>query len=212
MAADELARLQQRARPVLAAQEARHRPAAVRKALAKGRAVRFADVAQAAAVHSGAAWFVIHVEGLRVERSAPLADPMAPVPRNMRATLSEYPSVDRFLVNDQAGQNNGLLSTTQDCPMALRPLNDRIIIQRSEPELKTASGIVIPDSAGEKPEQGEVIAVGPGRRNDSGDFVALNVKVGDKVIFGKYSGQSVKLDGRELLVVREEDLFAVIEQ
>ncbi len=96
--------------------------------------------------------------------------------------------------------------------MALRPLNDRIIIQRSEPELKTASGIVIPDSAGEKPEQGEVIAVGPGRRNDSGDYVTLNVKVGDKVIFGKYSGQSVKLDGRELLVVREEDLFAVIEQ
>lgn len=95
--------------------------------------------------------------------------------------------------------------------MALRPLNDRIIIQRSEPELKTASGIVIPDSAGEKPEQGEVIAVGPGRRNDNGDFVALNVKAGDKVVFGKYSGQSVKLDGRELLVVREEDLFAVIE-
>lgn len=95
--------------------------------------------------------------------------------------------------------------------MALRPLNDRIIIQRSEPELKTASGLVIPDSAGEKPEQGEVIAVGPGRRNDNGDFVALNVKAGDKVVFGKYSGQSVKLDGRELLVVREEDLFAVIE-
>jgi chaperonin GroES len=116
------------------------------------------------------------------------------------------------LGNDQTGKNNGLLSTTQDCPMALRPLNDRIIIQRSEPELKTASGIVIPDSAGEKPEQGEVIAVGPGRRNDSGDHVALNVRVGDKVIFGKYSGQSVKLDGRELLVVREEDLFAVIEQ
>jgi chaperonin GroES len=96
--------------------------------------------------------------------------------------------------------------------MALRPLNDRIIIKRSDPELKTASGIVLPDSAGEKPEQGEVIAVGPGKRNEKGDFVALNVKPGDKVIFGKYSGQTVKLDGDELLVVREEDLFAVIDK
>jgi chaperonin GroES len=94
--------------------------------------------------------------------------------------------------------------------MALRPLNDRIIVKRSEPELKTASGIVIPDSAGEKPEQGEVLAVGPGKRNDKGDYVAINVKVGDKVLFGKYSGQTVKLDGDELLVVREDDLFAVI--
>ncbi len=96
--------------------------------------------------------------------------------------------------------------------MALRPLNDRIIIKRSDPELKTASGIVLPDSAGEKPEQGEVLAVGPGKRNDKGDFVAINVKVGDKVLFGKYSGQTVKLGGDELLVVREEDLFAVIEK
>lgn len=96
--------------------------------------------------------------------------------------------------------------------MALRPLNDRIIVKRSEPELRTASGIVIPDSAGEKPEQGEVLAVGPGRRNDKGDFVAPGVKPGDRVIFGKYSGQTVKVDGDELLVVREEDLFAIIEK
>lgn len=94
--------------------------------------------------------------------------------------------------------------------MALRPLNDRIIVKRSEPELKTASGIVIPDSVGEKPEQGEVIAVGPGKRNDKGDFIALNVKVGDRVLFGKYTGQTVKHQGDELLVVREDDLFAVI--
>jgi chaperonin GroES len=96
--------------------------------------------------------------------------------------------------------------------MALRPLNDRIIIKRSDAELKTVSGIVIPDSAGEKPEQGEVLAVGPGKRNDRGDFFAPGVKVGDKVIFGKYGGQTVKIDGAELLVVREEDLFAVIEK
>lgn len=95
--------------------------------------------------------------------------------------------------------------------MPLRPLQDRLLIQRSEPELKTASGIVIPDSAGEKPEQGEVLAVGPGKRSERGDFVALSLKPGDRVLFGKYSGQTVKVDGRELLVVREDDVLAVIE-
>ena len=94
--------------------------------------------------------------------------------------------------------------------MALRPLNDRIIIKRSDPELKTAGGIILPDSAGEKPEQGEVVAVGPGKRNEQGQFIAPGVAVGDRVIFGKYSGQTVKIGGDELLVVREEDLFAVI--
>jgi len=96
--------------------------------------------------------------------------------------------------------------------MALRPLNDRIIIKRSDPELKTAGGIILPDSAGEKPEQGEVVAVGPGKRNEQGQFIAPGVAVGDRVIFGKYSGQTVKIGGDELLVVREEDLFAVIAQ
>jgi chaperonin GroES len=95
--------------------------------------------------------------------------------------------------------------------MPIRPLQDRLIVKRSSPELKTASGIVLPDSAGEKPEQGEVIAVGPGKRNERGERIALNVQVGDKVLFGKYGGQTVKLDGEELLVLREDDLFAVIE-
>ena len=95
--------------------------------------------------------------------------------------------------------------------MALRPLNDRIIVKRNDTELKTTGGIIIPDSAGEKPEQGVVLAVGPGKRNEQGQFVAPSVSPGDKVIFGKYSGQTVKLEGDELLVVREEDLFAVIE-
>ena len=95
--------------------------------------------------------------------------------------------------------------------MKLRPLHDRVIVKRLEQETKTASGIVIPDNAAEKPDQGEVLAVGPGKRNDKGDFVALNVKVGDRVLFGKYSGQTVKVDGDELLVMREEDLFAVVE-
>jgi chaperonin GroES len=95
--------------------------------------------------------------------------------------------------------------------MKLRPLHDRVIVKRLEQETKTASGIVIPDNAAEKPDQGEVLAVGPGKRNDKGDFVALNVVVGDRVLFGKYSGQTVKVDGDELLVMREEDLFAVVQ-
>jgi chaperonin GroES len=107
---------------------------------------------------------------------------------------------------------NLVLTSIGDLSMKLRPLHDRVIVKRLENETKTASGIVIPDNAAEKPDQGEVLAVGPGKRNDKGDFVALNIKVGDRVLFGKYSGQTVKVDGDELLVMREEDLFAVIEK
>lgn len=96
--------------------------------------------------------------------------------------------------------------------MNIRPLHDRVIVKRVEAERTTASGIVIPDSAGEKPDQGEVLAVGPGKRDDSGKQNAPDVKVGDRVLFGKYAGQTVKVDGQELLVMREEDLFAVVEK
>ena len=96
--------------------------------------------------------------------------------------------------------------------MKLRPLHDRVIVKRVDSETKTASGIVIPDAAAEKPDQGEILAVGPGRRNDKGDLVAPNIKVGDRVLFGKYSGQTVKVDGEELLVMKEDDLFAVVEK
>ena len=96
--------------------------------------------------------------------------------------------------------------------MNLRPLHDRVIVKRLENEPKTASGIFIPDNAAEKPDQGEVLAVGPGKRNDKGEQIALNVKVGDRVLFGKYSGQTVKIDGNELLVMKEDDLFAVVEK
>jgi chaperonin GroES len=95
--------------------------------------------------------------------------------------------------------------------MNLRPLHDRVIVKRLENETKTASGIVIPDNAAEKPDQGEVIAVGPGKRDDKGALLAPSVKVGDRVLFGKYSGQTVKVDGDELLVMKEDDLFAVVE-
>ena len=95
--------------------------------------------------------------------------------------------------------------------MNLRPLNDRVIVKRVEAERTTASGIVLPDSAGEKPDQGEVLAVGPGKRDDNGKAIALDVKVGDRVLFGKYAGQSVKVDGQEVLVMREEDIMGVVE-
>ena len=95
--------------------------------------------------------------------------------------------------------------------MKIRPLHDRVIVKRLEEERKTASGIVIPDSAAEKPDQGEIVAVGKGKRDDSGKVIALDVKPGDKVLFGKYSGQTVKVDGEELLVMREEDLMGVVE-
>ena len=96
--------------------------------------------------------------------------------------------------------------------MKLRPLHDRVIVKRIDSETKTASGIVIPDNAAEKPDQGEVLAIGPGKRNDKGETHAVGVKVGDRVLFGKYSGQTVKVDGDELLVMKEEDLFAVVEK
>ncbi len=95
--------------------------------------------------------------------------------------------------------------------LKIRPLHDRVIVKRLEEERKTASGIVIPDTAAEKPDQGEVMAVGKGKVMDDGKVRALEVKVGDRILFGKYSGQTVKVEGDELLVMREEDIMGVIE-
>jgi chaperonin GroES len=95
--------------------------------------------------------------------------------------------------------------------MNLRPLHDRVVVKRMEEERTSPGGIVIPDSATEKPIKGEVLAVGNGKANDSGKVQALDVKVGDTVLFGKYSGTEVKVDGDELLVMREDDIMAVIE-
>ncbi len=95
--------------------------------------------------------------------------------------------------------------------MQIRPLHDRVIVKRLESERTTAAGIVIPDCAGEKPDQGEVLAVGPGKRDDAGKIIPMDVKVGDRVLFGKYAGQTVKVDGEELLVMREEDIMGVLE-
>ena len=94
--------------------------------------------------------------------------------------------------------------------MKISPLHDRVIIRRIEEERKSAGGIVIPDAAAEKPSRGEVVAVGKGKPLDNGDVRALGVKIGDKVLFGKYSGSEVKVDGQDLLVMREEDIIGVI--
>ena len=96
--------------------------------------------------------------------------------------------------------------------MKIRPLHDRVIVKRMEEERKTASGIVIPDTATEKPDQGEIMAVGTGKKDDQGKLIPLDVKVGDRVLFGKYAGQVVKVEGDELLVMREEDIMGVVEQ
>ena len=96
--------------------------------------------------------------------------------------------------------------------MALRPLHDRVIVKRLEEEKKSAGGILIPDTAAEKPLRAEVISVGPGKRSDDGKVHPLDVKKGDKVLIGKYSGTEVKVDGEDLLVMREDDVMAVIEK
>ena len=95
--------------------------------------------------------------------------------------------------------------------MKIRPLHDRVIVKRLEAERTTASGIVIPDSAGEKPDQGEVLAVGNGKILDDGSVRPMGVKIGERVLFGKYAGQTVKIDGEELLVMREEDIMGVLD-
>ncbi|MEE9351412.1 MAG: co-chaperone GroES [Thiotrichaceae bacterium] len=95
--------------------------------------------------------------------------------------------------------------------MDIRPLHDRILVRRTEEERATASGIIIPDSATEKPNRGEIIAAGNGRITDSGDVRAMDVKVGDAVLFGQYAGTAIKVDGEELLMMKEEDILGVIE-
>lgn len=95
--------------------------------------------------------------------------------------------------------------------MNIRPLHDRVLVRRMEEERKSAGGIVIPDSATEKPARGEIVAAGKGKVTDSGDLRPLEVKVGDKVLFGKYAGTEIKVDGEELLVMREDDIVAIIQ-
>ena len=96
--------------------------------------------------------------------------------------------------------------------MSFRPLGDRVLVKRVEEEAKTKGGIIIPDTAKEKPQEGEIVAVGPGARDDSGKIIAPDVKVGDRVLFGKWSGTEVKIDGQELLIMKESDIMGVLEE
>ena len=96
--------------------------------------------------------------------------------------------------------------------MKFRPLHDRVVVKRVEEEQKTKGGIIIPDTAKEKPMQGEVLAVGPGARNEKGELIPLSVQVGDRVLFGKWSGTEVKIDGDELLIMKESDIMGVLEE
>ena len=95
--------------------------------------------------------------------------------------------------------------------MNFRPLHDRVVVKRVEEDTKTAGGIIIPDTAKEKPQQGEVVAVGPGARDEQGKIVALEVKPGDRVLFGKWSGTEVKIDGEDLLIMKESDILGILE-
>ena len=95
--------------------------------------------------------------------------------------------------------------------MNIRPLHDRLIVERLEEETKTASGIIIPDTAKEKPQQGKVVAVGKGKVTEDGKVLGMDVKVGDKVLFGKYAGTEIKLEGKEFLMMREDDILGVVE-
>src|SRR5918911_228077 len=95
--------------------------------------------------------------------------------------------------------------------MAFRPLHDRVVVRRIDAEEKTAGGIIIPDTAKEKPQQGEVLAVGPGKRDETGKLIALDVREGDQILFGKWSGTEVKIDGEDLLIMKEDDIMGVVE-
>jgi chaperonin GroES len=96
--------------------------------------------------------------------------------------------------------------------MKFRPLHDRVVVRRIEAEEKSAGGIIIPDTAKEKPSQGEVIAVGPGGRDESGKLIPIDIKEGDRVLFGKWSGTEVKIDGEELLIMKESDIMGIIDE
>jgi chaperonin GroES len=101
---------------------------------------------------------------------------------------------------------------SQETPMKFRPLHDRVVIERIDPDAKTAGGIIIPDTAMEKPQQGKVVGIGPGGRDESGKLIPIDLRVGDRVLFGKWSGTEVKIDGVELLIMKESDVMGVLDE
>ncbi len=120
-------------------------------------------------------------------------------------------SRDLRVYGESVGQTSPFLIIWEMQLMNIRPLHDRVVVRRLEEETTSAGGIVLPDSATEKPSQGEILAAGSGKITDSGDVRALDVKVGDKIIFGQYAGSTVKIDGEELLILSESEIFGVLE-
>jgi chaperonin GroES len=112
----------------------------------------------------------------------------------------------------RVGADHQAISESRRVPMKFRPLHDRVVVKRIDAEEKSAGGIIIPDTAKEKPSQGEVIAVGPGGRDEAGKLIPIDIKVGDRVLFGKWSGTEVKIDGEELLIMKESDILGVLEE
>ena len=103
------------------------------------------------------------------------------------------------------------LKLKEDCHMTFRPLHDRVVVKRLEGEEKTKGGIIIPDSAKEKPQEGKIVSVGPGARDEAGKLVPLDVKAGDRILFGKWSGTEVKIDGEDLLIMKESDILGIVD-
>jgi chaperonin GroES len=123
--------------------------------------------------------------------------------------ISEFPKPFRLPLRSHSP---AIFSISWEDPMKFRPLHDRVVVRRIEAEEKSVGGIIIPDTAKEKPSQGEVIAVGPGGRDESGKLIPIDVKQGDRVLFGKWSGTEVKIDGEELLIMKESDIMGIIDE
>src|SRR6516164_2027209 len=120
-------------------------------------------------------------------------------------------SKPRTACRDRHADQNHVYLNQRSIPMKFRPLHDRVVVKRVDAEEKTAAGIIIPDTAKEKPQQGEVVAVGPGGRDEAGKLIPIDIKVGDRVLFGKWSGTEVKIDGEELLIMKESDIMGVLD-
>jgi chaperonin GroES len=119
---------------------------------------------------------------------------------------------DRVLPATAAFETAKLLTNVRRTPMKFRPLHDRVVVERIDPEARTAGGIIIPDTAMEKPQQGKVVGVGPGGRDESGKLIPVDVRVGDRVLFGKWSGTEVMIDGVEYLIMKESDIMGVLDE
>lgn len=156
-----------------------------------------------------------HIEELRAElRNAVYRDERREIEVELELACAELAVImaeqEGVVGHPRPGKNRRHLFCLTEENMSFRPLHDRILVRRVESEEKTKGGIIIPDTAKEKPQEGEVIAVGPGARNDAGQIQVLDVKVGDRILFGKWSGTEIKINGEDLLIMKESDVMGII--